>query len=194
MNGRAASCVIRMSIGASCLHASASSRTKCRRLSSRFSNAASRRRWQVRGGVSNHVGAKVPPRPATRSGPTSRGRAVANVVQVGRLRLARFPRGDAIEVFVVAFDPEQRRGGAGYAPVRLARSPTQIQSGTSGCRSIARVSASKLPWMSATAPMSMNDSNVVRLERFERLSDSVPRWRAASSRPAARRAGRSCPR
>src|SRR6478609_10710502 len=44
-------------------------------------------------------------------------------------------------------------GGSGYAPVRLARSPTQIQYGTSACRSMARVNASKLPWMSATAPM-----------------------------------------
>src|SRR5688572_14674484 len=45
--------------------------------------------------------------------------------------------------------------GSGYAPVMLATSPTQIHRRTSSCRAMARESASKLPWISATAPMSM---------------------------------------
>src|SRR5688572_23668920 len=36
------------------------------------------------------------------------GRAVPDVVKVARLRLPRFPRRDAIEVLVVALDPEER--------------------------------------------------------------------------------------
>src|SRR5687767_3309075 len=36
------------------------------------------------------------------------GRAVADVVEVARLRLIRFPCRDAVEVLVVALDPKQR--------------------------------------------------------------------------------------
>ena len=67
MNGRAR--LVRhqnVDIATDCLHASTSSRTKCRRLSSRGVCGRSL------AGVSNHVGANVPPRPATRSGPTVR--------------------------------------------------------------------------------------------------------------------------
>ena len=47
-------------------------------------------------------------------------------------------RGDHVEVLVVALDPVERRDRVKYSPSLLATSPTDTQSGTSGCRAMMR--------------------------------------------------------
>ena len=113
----------------SALHASTSSRTKCRRLSSRllpsFSDAADVLRPRDGGsaaaGVWYQLGANVPPSAATRHGPTLYGAAVRQVVQRRRRRLARHRRRDHVEVLVVALDPVERRAAARSTRRRCSR-------------------------------------------------------------------------
>ena len=66
----------------------------------------------------------------------------------------RFPRGDAVEVLVVAFDPVERRRRLGIrarAAGQVADTDPQRHVGMPSPSP--RSSASKLPWMSATAPI-----------------------------------------
>src|SRR5437899_687062 len=137
----------------SALHASTSSRTKCRRLSSRllpsFSDAAAFLRpfdgGSAAAGVLYQLGAKVPPRAATRHGPTWCGPPLRRYTSVGA---GGCPASAAAITSKSSLLPLiQYRGAAGvkYWPSLLATSPTEIHNGTSECRVMMSRTVSNAP-------------------------------------------------